>query len=181
MTQGRYYGKYEYLLDDKNRIRLPSQFKDYLGEKIKLGEGNGKYLVVYSESDFDKVVMDTLSDLRKDPSRDKEILYRDLISGIMDSKRDPQGRYLIPSELIEYAELQGPILVVGFIDHIEIWSKANYQNRYSASVTFSREDKIEMLQMEARVAKEVEMEYRAERMRKLTLQKLKEELGEDND
>jgi hypothetical protein len=99
----------------------------------------------------------------------------------MELKKDPQSRYLIPAELVAYAELKGPIVVVGNMDQVEIWSKDNFEKRHLNSVAYSKEDKIEMLQMEARVEKEVEMEYRAEMVRKKTLERLKKEFGEKDD
>lgn len=181
MTQGYYYGKYEYLLDEKNRLRLPSAFKDLLGENIKMGEGSGKFLVVYSENDFNKIVMNAEEKRKNEPSRSNDMKLRDIFSGIMEVKKDPQGRYLIPSELTSYANLSGSVLVIGNMDRVEIWSKENYEKRHTSDVAYSREDEIDMLQMEAQVAKEVEMQYRADRIRKKTLARLKKEFGENDD
>ena len=40
---------------------------------------------------------------------------------------DSQGRIVIPSALLEYAEVKKEAVVVGCSDYCEIWSLANYR------------------------------------------------------
>ena len=42
MAENVYYGKYEYLIDGKNRIRMPNVYEQLLGDNVRFGEGKGK-------------------------------------------------------------------------------------------------------------------------------------------
>ena len=40
---------------------------------------------------------------------------------------DAQGRFIIPSALLEYARVNGEIVMIGAGDHFEIWQKKIWQ------------------------------------------------------
>ena len=39
---------------------------------------------------------------------------------------DSQGRFVIPKNLVQYADLDNNIIVIGAGDHIEIWNEKNW-------------------------------------------------------
>ena len=50
------------------------------------------------------------------------------IGGAFDCPCDKQGRILIPPTLRQYSELERDIVMVGVLDHFEIWSRDNWEN-----------------------------------------------------
>ena len=49
-------GEYHHNIDDKNRLVLPSKFRNELGDKIIITRGLDKCLFVYSTSEWQKIV-----------------------------------------------------------------------------------------------------------------------------
>jgi len=52
---------------------------------------------------------------------------RVFVGGAFECVCDKQGRVLIPPTLREYAQLEKEIILVGVLDHFEIWSKDNWE------------------------------------------------------
>jgi MraZ protein len=53
---------------------------------------------------------------------------RVFIGGAHECVCDKQDRILIPPTLRQYAALNKEIVLVGVLDHFEVWSRENYQN-----------------------------------------------------
>ena len=52
---------------------------------------------------------------------------RVFIGGAFDLACDKQGRILIPPTLRQYANVNKEIVLVGVLDHFEIWSRENWE------------------------------------------------------
>ena len=52
---------------------------------------------------------------------------RFLHSSLAQVTPDSQGRIVLPPELIQYAELEKSVLIVGCGDYAEIWAEATYR------------------------------------------------------
>lgn len=52
---------------------------------------------------------------------------RVFVGGAFECACDKQGRVLIPPSLRQYAALEREIVLVGVLDHFEIWSKDNWE------------------------------------------------------
>ena len=176
MAQSMFFGRYEYLLDDKNRVRLPNQFRDYFGDLLYMGKGDGNYLILYRADEINEIIEKADLVLAETTSREKQMYYRDVFSDIFDSKRDTQGRYVIPAPLVAYAELKDNVYVIGNRHHVEIWSKENFENRYEDNVAFSRTNLIERKQKDAAIKKEIEETVRGELLREYEEARLRKEI-----
>ena len=51
---------------------------------------------------------------------------RFLFSGAFEVELDAQGRVVLPSALREFASLKGDAVVVGALDHIELWEPGRW-------------------------------------------------------
>ncbi len=85
-----------------------------------------KGLVAYTFEEWDKVENRILSLAEKSASMRR--FRRVFIGGATDCNWDKQGRILIPPTLRQYAELKKEIVLVGVIDHFEIWSRNNWES-----------------------------------------------------
>ncbi|MBQ7652892.1 MAG: hypothetical protein IJS93_00780 [Clostridia bacterium] len=178
-----YYGKYEYILDEKNRLRLPAEFRNAVGPNVVIGEGDGKYLLVYGANDFKELQREKYDNYQKDQSFENEMKFKEFSTGFRDFKKDNQERFLIPSELVEYAELKSEVYVVGGVGGLEIWSKENYEHRYNLSFAHSKSYEIEMKKVEAAIEMKVEREFREKMAYQRAMAKMEAlygKLGEDD-
>ena len=63
-------------------------------------------------------------------NKDARALMRFFLAGAMECETDKQGRFLISSNLREFAELEKDVVIIGVLNKIEIWSKEKWQ-KYS--------------------------------------------------
>lgn len=118
-------GKYNNSIDPKNRMIIPSKYRDELGFKCVLTKGNDKCLYIYPMCEWEKV-KEKLSSL---PTSDKNIraYVRRFYANAVECEIDKQGRVTIPIELKEFAGIEKELVTVGMIDKIEVWSRSEWE------------------------------------------------------
>ncbi len=122
-------GTYKPNLNDKGRIALPKKIRNEIsGERIVLSIGFEECIFGFEEKTWEKVVA---SDINR-PLSDLEgrKLRRKMCAQATIVELDSQGRFVIPEELLNYAQINDEILIIGAGDHFEIWSKENWE-KYS--------------------------------------------------
>ncbi|MBQ3020993.1 MAG: division/cell wall cluster transcriptional repressor MraZ [Bacilli bacterium] len=119
-------GEYHHSIDEKNRLIIPSKFRNELGNSFVLTRGLDKCLFIYSLKEWEKIIskLRTLPFTKKD-SRD---FTRFFLSGATECTLDKSGRVSITSPLVNYAGLNSTCVVIGANDHIEIWDKTSWEN-----------------------------------------------------
>lgn len=129
-----FIGEYAHAVDSKNRIIIPSKFRDELGERFILTKGLDGCLYAYPMDEWSALE----EKLKKLPitSKDARAFVRFFFSGANDSEIDKQGRVLIPSNLIEYACIKKDIVSIGVSNRIEIWSKEKWEDYNSSNIDF---------------------------------------------
>ncbi|MGD9018001.1 MAG: division/cell wall cluster transcriptional repressor MraZ [Desulfobacterales bacterium] len=115
-------------IDTKGRIIIPARFRDV----IKAGGGNGVMvtqldgcLKAYPFSEW-RVIEDRIRSMvkRNDSLRRFRRLF---VGGAYECTCDKQDRILVPPIHRDYAELNKHIVLIGVLDHFEIWSKERWQ------------------------------------------------------
>jgi len=114
-------------IDPKGRIIIPSRFRDL----IRANGGDGAMvsrmdncLVAYPFDEWRKIEARILAQVEKSESMRR--FRRVFIGGAFDCPCDGQNRILVPPSLRQYAGLEKDIVLVGVLDHFEIWSKENW-------------------------------------------------------
>ena len=115
-----FIGKYNYILDKKNRLFIPANFRQQNTSYILTG-GIEQCLLLYPISIWEKLTDKLLS--LPHSRQDTRKFLRIILSRAGEVKLDSQGRILIPLYLIEYACLKKELIILGIIDHLEIWDK----------------------------------------------------------
>ena len=136
-------GEYEHSLDSKNRIIMPSKFRDDIGEKFIVTKGLDGCLFAYSLQEW-KNFEEKLRSLPLS-SKDARAFSRFFFAGAADCLLDKQGRFLIPSNLIEFAGLEKDLVIVGMNSRIEIWAKSKWKNVDELISADEIAEKMEML------------------------------------
>lgn len=114
-------------LDAKGRLIIPARFRDVLKESdvdgIMVSKMDGA-LMCYTLEEWSKVEQRILNMAVK--SENMRRFRRIFIGGAFECSLDKQGRILIPPSLRQYAHLNREVVLVGVLDHFEIWAREGY-------------------------------------------------------
>lgn len=126
----RLVGEYACSVDNKNRVRLPSQLIKQLGERdvynFVLACGLEKNLVLYPLEVWDKKA-ERLAQLNEyDP--EVRLLTRKMYRGMTLLAADDQSRILISKRLADYASIEKDVILYALNEKIEIWAVNEFEN-----------------------------------------------------
>lgn len=129
-----FLGRYEYQMDEKGRVSLPSAFRrEAEDDRFVLLQWEEPYLTLFPGSVWTEKQKGLL-ELRKN-GEDAARYVRELLSMAVEVSPDKQGRILVPALLQEAAELEGPVLINGNIDRVELWNPERYQETHAPPVS----------------------------------------------
>ena len=130
-----FYGEYSHSLDKKNRIIIPSRFREVIQEKgiekFYVTRGLDDCLFMFTEKEWKQQE----AKFREKSFTRKEVrqFNRLFFSGAVEASPDKQWRVLVPDYLKEYAGLSKDIMIIGVSNRIEIWDTKKWQEFYSSS------------------------------------------------
>ena len=117
-------GEYEHSVDSKNRIFVPSRFREELGESFMVVRSiRGQVLKVYSLEAWAAYIDPIKAQERRLSEKAMRYLHRNAAQVTPDS----QGRILLPTALLAFAEIEKEAVFVGCSEYCEIWSAENYR------------------------------------------------------
>lgn len=126
-------GSSSHNLDAKGRIIIPSRFRDVIraggGDTVMITRMD-RCLYAYSANEWNKI-LDRIMDLAEKSDHMRRF-RRVFVGGAFECNCDKQNRVLIPPTLRDYAELAKEIVLVGVLDHFEVWSKENWEKENEA-------------------------------------------------
>lgn len=129
-----FIGEYQHAIDTKNRMIIPSKFREELGSSFILTKGLDGCLYAYTISEW-KVLEEKLKSLPL-TSKDARAFVRFFFSGANEIEIDKQGRALIPQNLLEYAQIKKDIVSIGISTRIEVWSKEKWEEYNNSDIDF---------------------------------------------
>ena len=114
-------GEYEHSLDLKGRLIMPSKLRLEIGERFILTKGLDGCLFAFSKEEWSNFE----TKLKTLPLSDKNArnFVRFFLSGATECEIDKQGRFLIPNNLREAADLEKEVVIIGVGTRLEIWNK----------------------------------------------------------
>ncbi len=116
-----FIGQFSHNIDDKNRITIPSKFREKLGYNAVMTIGFDQCISIYTELEWNKLQEKLLTLNSNTTDARKHI--RMLAGSASECSADAQGRVIVPPNLIERAGINKEVILVGNLNHIEIWSK----------------------------------------------------------
>lgn len=124
-----FMGEYHHNIDEKNRLIIPSKFREELGSKFIVTRGLENCLFVYSLVEWEKIV----NNLKSLPftKKDARNFTRFFLSGATECEFDRTGRICISSPLVAYADLAHECVIIGANDRLEIWSSENWEKFFT--------------------------------------------------
>jgi MraZ protein len=139
---GMFMGQYLHNLDEKGRIIIPTKIRDQLTSSVVVTIGFDKCISLYSMEGWEKfqtsllALPNTMQDARKN--------IRVLVGSASTQEFDKQGRINLPSNLLQEATISKECIILGVLDHIEIWAKESW-DAYYAEASSTLEDVAEKL------------------------------------
>jgi MraZ protein len=129
-----------YAVDAKGRVSIPAKMRRHLSPEAQqtfiVTRGLEKCLYAYPLDEWKKLEAN-IHTLNQADERDRYYL-RTLMQWSEELTMDAQSRLLIPTSLLDFAEIKREVYFVGVLDHIELWHPANFK-RYSESMRRSYE------------------------------------------
>ena len=132
-------GQYEHGIDDKNRLFLPSRFREKSdGADFIVTQGLEQCLFLFPQSAWESLAA-KLEGLPLADKVEERAFKRMLLSAASEAEVDSQGRILIPQMLKEYAGIDKDVVILGVLHHLEIWSKPRWEKyRKKARASFEK-------------------------------------------
>ena len=123
-----FIGQYAHNLDDKNRLTVPAKFRSKLGDKAIITVGFDKCLAIYTQEEWSNLQNKLLA-LNANQSDTRKYL-RFLVGSATECDCDNNGRVTLPANLLQYGSIKKEIIILGSLNHIEIWSKEEWATYY---------------------------------------------------
>ncbi len=119
-------GQFHHNLDEKNRIVIPTKYREALGEEFIITRGIEKCLYVYSINEWNKLVqkLETLPFTQKDA----RTFIRSFFSGANNCTFDKSGRIIITDTQKKYAQIEKECVIIGVNNRLELWSFESFEN-----------------------------------------------------
>ena len=120
-----FVGRFEHSVDAKGRIILPARFRASFERGGFLTSNREGCVALWTPGEFDRQMAEMLDGSRA--NKDGRNRARIWASSSAEVEVDKQGRMVIPSNLREFAQLAGDVLINGAIDRIELWNPALWE------------------------------------------------------
>jgi MraZ protein len=129
MAELNLFGSYECTADAKGRVMLPAAVKTQLKKVMKQGfvikqSIFSKSLELYPIASW-SALSQQVNKLNKFVKKNVEFI-RMFNYGVRAVELDDNGRFLIPSDLMDFAAIKKDVVIVAQQDRMEIWDKKGY-------------------------------------------------------
>ena len=119
-AMSKFVGRYQHSLDDKGRLILPAKFRFGFERGGNLSPQIDGCIGLWDQGGFQRQVSQRESVVNEGDkaARNKARYWASLSREI---EFDKQGRFVLPIDIREYAGISSEVIIVGALDHIELW------------------------------------------------------------
>ncbi|MDC1068841.1 division/cell wall cluster transcriptional repressor MraZ [Candidatus Kapabacteria bacterium] len=122
-------GQELYSIDVKGRVNIPAKMRKSISEEANdtfvFTRGTDSCVIAYPLDQWKKHE-DKFSVLNQYDEKNRFFL-RQLLMWSEEVGIDRQQRVSMPKKLQEFAEIDGKVMIVGMIDHIEFWNPTKFE------------------------------------------------------
>ena len=126
---GWLFGRFEHQLDEKGRVILPAKIRAHFSDTAFLTPHLEGCLGLWTPEEFEPEIAKRRRDEDAGPVERNRL--RDWSSQVTEVSLDNQGRMGLSAELRSYAGLDNQVVIVGAVDHVELWSPGRWSLRDS--------------------------------------------------
>ncbi|MGA2123739.1 MAG: hypothetical protein ABSG58_04855 [Acidimicrobiales bacterium] len=127
-----FVGQFQHSLDAKGRLILPAKFRSEFERGGHLSPNTEGCVALWTPGEFSRQMEERLSQSRVGGAAERQQM-RYWSANSSDVEFDKQGRFALPIAIRDYGQLSGDVLVVGAIDHVELWNPAIYMEKVNAA------------------------------------------------
>jgi MraZ protein len=125
-----FLGSFNYSIDAKGRISIPARLRKFVSPEANdtfvLTRGSAKCINIYPMDYWKELVSSKLDKLNTFDPKDAKFM-RLFLQEASEDKFDSQSRLLVPKNLIEFAEIDKDVLILGMNKYIEVWNPQLYE------------------------------------------------------
>jgi MraZ protein len=127
-----FVGQFQHTLDVKGRLILPAKFRPEFERGGHLSPNTEGCVALWTPGEFSRQMDERLQLSRSGGSSQRQ-QTRYWSANSSDVEFDKQGRFALPSAIRDYGRLSGDVLIVGAIDHVELWNPTTYAEMVNAA------------------------------------------------
>src|SRR5262245_8009379 len=128
-------GSYQHTIDHKGRISIPARFRRQLSgdaeETFVILRGLESCIALYPSDEFRR--LDERLRGRSFSDENNRRYQRMMLFDSRDETLDAQGRIALPPRLVAHAKLSKEVLIVGLLDHLEVWNPDLFESYIQSS------------------------------------------------
>jgi MraZ protein len=130
-TKKRFRGSFVLRVDDRGRVKIPSQYLSILteqhGKELYITSLNGDRVLIYPLNVWEEIE-ESIEKIRIRAPEIDEYISRTSYWG-NESEVDSRGRMLIPPELRKSSQLDSDVRIIGEIDHMVVWNEDMFKEK----------------------------------------------------
>ncbi len=132
-------GRTYHTMDAKNRIIIPQPLRTEMGEYVYVTVGYDKNLFIIPSDTFNALAQKVIN--VPETSVESREFRRTFFGNATMCQLDKTGRLILPSILIDHANIQKDVVIIGIYDKLEVWSKENY-DAYASGISAESTDSV---------------------------------------
>ena len=127
-------GSYSYSVDSKGRVNIPAKLRKYVSpeanDNFVVTRGYEQCLFVYPQDEWLRLEQS----IRQLSSTNPKHRYftRTLCQYATEVQLDGQSRITIPRELLQFAQIDSDVLILGVLERIELWNPKRFEEYQQA-------------------------------------------------
>jgi MraZ protein len=119
-------GQFDYSLDAKNRLNVPAKFRPAFSGGVVLAKALEPCVAIWAPDVFEEWTASFLGNLNP-VSAERRKLTRYFAGNSWDVELDSAGRVTLNAPLLAHADISKEVVVIGNLDHIEVWDRERWQ------------------------------------------------------
>ncbi len=129
MAEYNFTGESSCSIDNKNRLNVPSGIRKHIGpdanDTLVFAPGfEVNTLRLYPQDEWTKFT-NRFKQFKANDKQAQEFI-RKFVGGAHTVSMDSQGRIMLPSRVLELAQIESEILFIGMVEKLEVWNPQNY-------------------------------------------------------
>lgn len=120
-------GEYRHSVDAKGRLAVPAKFRAQLESGAFVSRWMDSCLAIWPRAEWERLA-NRVAALPTVENAGARLAARFLFGNAVEVVWDAQGRFVLPSYLRDAAGLANEAVIVGSLDHAEIWTPAGWDD-----------------------------------------------------